>query len=110
MIKISYKYYYLFILLIVFIVVYIGLSFHITNLSIKATKKTSEQLPSSNGMQYEDIQFRTSDKLLLKGWFIENSNLQTVIMIHGVDSNKSDGFILESVSYTHLTLPTNREV
>jgi len=97
LIKFSNKYYYSFISLFILIIAYIILSVHITNLSIKATKKTSDQLPSSYGMYYEDLQFRTSDNLLLKGWFFENSNLQTVIMIHGVDSNKSDGFTLELI-------------
>ena len=93
--KISKKYYFVLLFLILTFVVYIFLSIHITNLSIKATKKPSEALPSSYDMQYEDLEFRTSDNLLLKGWFIENLNLQTVIIIHGVDSNKSDGFTLD---------------
>lgn len=97
MIKISKKYYYSFISLFLILVIYIALSVHITNLSIKATKKNSDQLPSSLDLQYENLQFRTSDNFLLKGWFIENLNLQTVIIIHGVDSNKSDGFILDLI-------------
>jgi hypothetical protein len=97
LIKISKKNYFIFISLFLILVIYIALSIHITNLSIKATKKISDQLPSSYDLQYENLQFRTSDNFLLKGWFIENSNLQTVIIIHGVDSNRSDGFTLDLI-------------
>ena len=48
-----------------------------------------------------------------KGYgFIERENAEKDLFVHKteVEGNIRDGDKVESVSYTHLTLPTNREV
>ena len=89
----SKKYLYISVTTILLLVVsiYLILSIYITTIAIKATRKVPEINPSSVGLEYSEDIFITEDKIKLSGWFIKNKNPQTVIMIHGVDSNKSDG-------------------
>lgn len=84
-------------ILILSLLIYIILSVYITNMAIKATRKIPEFTPMSVGLDYSEEEFFTEDLVRLNGWFIKNTNLQTVIMIHGVDSNKSDGYMLDLI-------------
>ena len=86
--------------LFLLLVIYIMLSLYITSLAIKATRKIPESDPSSVNLQYSNQVFYTEDGIRLNGWFIENTNLETVIIIHGVDANKSDGYILDLMKDT----------
>lgn len=81
--------------LVVLVAVYIIFSVYITTLSIKATRKIPENTPSELGMVYRDINFQTSDGINLEGWYVDNKKNELVILIHGVDSNKSDGKMLD---------------
>ena len=62
---------------------------------MKATRKIPENTPSELGMVYRDINFQTSDGINLEGWYVDNKKNELVILIHGVDSNKSDGKMLD---------------
>ena len=95
----SKKYLYISVTTILLLVVsiYLILSIYITTIAIKATRKVPEINPSSVGLEYSEDIFITEDKIKLSGWFIKNKNPQTVIMIHGVDSNKSDGYMLDLI-------------
>jgi len=95
----SKKYLYISVTTILFLVlsIYLLLSIYITTIAIKATRKVPEINPSSVGLEYTEDIFITEDNIKLSGWFIKNKNPQTVIMIHGVDSNKSDGYMLDLI-------------
>ncbi|MBL07144.1 MAG: hypothetical protein CL773_04765 [Chloroflexi bacterium] len=95
----SKKYLYISVSSIIFLItlIYIFLSIYITTLAIKATRKVPEINPSSVDLDYTEDIFVTEDNIKLSGWFIKNENPQTVIMIHGVDSNKSDGYMLDLI-------------
>jgi len=80
---------------------YLALSIYITTLAIKATRKLPEDNPASVGLVYQDVDFYSEDGIKLSGWFVPNKNLNTVIIIHGVDSNKSDSYILDLMKDTH---------
>ena len=92
------------------VAVYIIFSVYITTLSIKATRKIPENTPIELGMVYRDINFQTSDGINLEGWYVDNKKNELVILIHGVDSNKSDGkmlvalLVLASVCFHHIFL------
>ncbi|MBI4377684.1 MAG: alpha/beta hydrolase, partial [Nitrospinae bacterium] len=50
--------------------------------------------PSNYGLHFENIEFTTPDKIILKGWFIKGSVnksvLPVIIICHGLGANKSD--------------------
>lgn len=50
-------------------------------------------------MAYQDVSFRTSDGLTLRGWWVPGTRHQTVVMIHGLSNNRSEPF--NKAGYLH---------
>jgi fermentation-respiration switch protein FrsA (DUF1100 family) len=62
--------------------------------------KEIEFLPSQMGLKYEDIFFKTSDKIDINGWFVASPNARyTVIFCHGNAGNISHR--LEKIKFFH---------
>lgn len=55
--------------------------------------------PAALGMSYSDVSFKTSDGLTLRGWWIPGTKDQTVVMVHGLSSNRREGF--DKAGYLH---------
>jgi len=78
-------------LIILFVALFIILfSFLIFYLSIKPGKWPMEFSPESFNLEYENVSFKTSDGLKLKGWFIPGEGNKTIIVMHGYPTNKAD--------------------
>ena len=71
------------------------MSVYITTIAIKATRKIPDATPARLNLDYSVEEFLTEDSIRLDGWFVKNENLDSVIMVHGVDSNKADGYMLD---------------
>ena len=82
-------------IIIFVILIYLILSVYITTIAIKATRKIPDATPARVSLNYSVEEFFTEDSIRLSGWFVKNESLDTVVMIHGVDSNKSDGYMLD---------------
>lgn len=80
------------ILTLLFIVIIIILfSFFTFYMSIKPGKWPIHFTPESFNLKYENVSFKTSDGLRLKGWFIpSNKSKSTIIVMHGYPTNKAD--------------------
>jgi len=88
MINIIPKQVFLAILLIIIIIILFSLfTFY---LSIKPGKWPIHFTPESFKLKYEDVTFKTSDNLELKGWFIPGKGNNTIIVMHGYPTNKAD--------------------
>lgn len=61
-------------------------------LAIRPVKITSTLTPKTFGIDYEPVQFTTSDHVLIKGWFIPNKNphAKTIVLLHGYPADKGD--------------------
>ncbi|MBX3708229.1 MAG: prolyl oligopeptidase family serine peptidase [Gammaproteobacteria bacterium] len=70
-------------------------------LAIRPIKITSPITPKTFDIDYEHVQFKTSDHILIKGWFIPNKNphAKTIILLHGYPADKAD--ILPSRLFLH---------
>lgn len=55
--------------------------------------------PTTRGMAYQDVSFRTNDGLTLRGWWIPGTRHQTIVMIHGLSNNRSEPF--SKAGYLH---------
>ena len=78
----------IFLLIIVFVILFSFLTFL---MSIKPGKWPIEFTPKSFNLKYEEVDFKTSDGLKLKGWFIpSNISDDTIIVMHGYPTNKAD--------------------
>lgn len=73
----------LFILLLSLVGFYLGL---------RPFRVISTVTPENFSLKYEPVQFRTSDDILLKGWFIPSKKPQakTIILLHGYPADKGD--------------------
>ncbi len=45
--------------------------------------------PASDGLTYQNVTFRTADKVLLSGWYIPARNGAAVVLLHGAGSTRS---------------------
>jgi fermentation-respiration switch protein FrsA (DUF1100 family) len=55
--------------------------------------------PAARGMTYEDVSFKTSDGLTLRGWWIPGTRHESIVMIHGLSNNRSEPF--NKAGYLH---------
>src|SRR5688572_24322435 len=86
--------------IVVFILV---LSLWLFYVAIRPLKITSNITPKYYGIAYEDVQFKTEDNILIKGWFVPSlkSLAKTIILLHGYPADKGD--ILSSRLFLHST-------
>jgi len=81
----------IFIFLLLFIIFVVLFSFLTFFMSIKPGKWPVQFTPDSLNLKYENVTFKTSDGLNLKGWFIPgNKSKNTVIVMHGYPTNKGN--------------------
>lgn len=92
-------------LLILLIVVSLPLiaGYIFSNTVLHAQRQPIVQTPQDYGMTYEDVEFRSSDGLRLKGWFIPASSpsRQAIIMTHPFPFNRH-GFIAKNQGFPPL--------
>lgn len=90
----------LLILLLVIILILL-LSLLAFYLGIRPYKITSSLTPKDFNIDYEAVQFKTNDNILIKGWFIPNKNpkAKAIILLHGYPADK--GNILPSRLFLH---------
>lgn len=63
----------------------------LSDLILKPVRYEVKTSPDELGLPCEKIQFNSSDKLLIKGFFIPARNAKgTIIVLHGYSTNKSD--------------------
>ncbi len=55
--------------------------------------------PAHWGMAYSDVSFQTADRLNLRGWWIPGRMHKTVVMVHGLGSNRDEP--LSRAGYLH---------
>tara|TARA_B100001142_G_scaffold241749_1_gene240798 strand:+ start:1014 stop:1967 length:954 start_codon:yes stop_codon:yes gene_type:complete len=78
-------------ILFVLLTLYFGLSIYVTSLSYKTITHLPEISPKDYDLIYEEVEFKSSDNsgLTLRGWWIPNDSKNTIIYLHGIDSNRA---------------------
>jgi pimeloyl-ACP methyl ester carboxylesterase len=68
--------------------------------------RTFRGLPGDFGLKVEDASFLSEDGILLKGWYIrpQGVSLGTVIVVHGINGNRSDMLCVQLVRDNYNTL------
>jgi len=90
-IKFKKQFAYFAVVMLILSIIYILISVYITSLAYKTIINLPEISPKDYGLQYEEIEFQSSDntKLTLRGWWIPNKSKNTIIYLHGIDSNRA---------------------
>ncbi|NQU65557.1 MAG: alpha/beta hydrolase [SAR324 cluster bacterium] len=57
--------------------------------SIHPPRQLISKTPSDYGLDYQNIEFKSSDGLTLKGWWIPNNSNTTIIVTHGYGANRA---------------------
>ena len=85
------QYTYIAVGLAILAILYIFISIYITNLAYKTIINLPEISPKDYGLQYEEVEFQSTDNsgLTLRGWWIPNDSKNTIIYLHGIDSNRA---------------------
>ncbi|HSP08974.1 MAG TPA: alpha/beta hydrolase [Candidatus Dormibacteraeota bacterium] len=81
------------------LVVWLAASFIAERTTLHPPRRALGPTPAARGMSYIDISFKTSDGLTLRGWWIPGTREQTVVMVHGLSNNRSEGF--DKAGYLH---------
>jgi alpha/beta superfamily hydrolase len=73
-------------------VVFLSVSFVFSSLILHSHRQPIVRLPDDYGLDFEHVDFRSTDGLNLKGWFISGKTEKTVIITHPFPFNRH-GFI-----------------
>ena len=75
----------------ILIVAFIGLSAYLGASATKVERNPVEGNPADLGLDYEDIEFPSSDdELIMHGWYLPcPDSEQVIIMLHGADGNRA---------------------
>lgn len=68
-------------------------------ISLEPARAQVRATPAHWGMAYKDVSFRTSDGLTLRGWWIPGTQHATIVMVHGLSSNRDEP--LSRAGYLH---------
>ncbi len=87
-------------ILILLITMVVGVSSYAFYISVRPRRFISDANPSSFGLKYEEVSFKTEDGIILKGWFIPKEGKRaTIVVCHGYPFDK--GNILPSSLFLH---------
>jgi len=70
---------------------YLGFSYVIAERFTHAVRYPVGRAPMVTASTYEDVAFRTSDGLTLRGWYFPTRSDRAAIIVHGKDSNRIGG-------------------
>jgi fermentation-respiration switch protein FrsA (DUF1100 family) len=82
----------------VLLVGYFGVSGVVSDKLSHPTRKAVTWAPSELSMQYQDVQFSSAvDNISLKGWYIDSPGSKVILVMHGRNSTRDGGKILDIV-------------
>ncbi len=78
---------------------YLGVSFRVAEAVTHVHRAhVGEAVPAVSGATREDVSFRSSDGLLLRGWFFRTAGDRAAVFVHGKDSNRLEGHHFERIA------------
>ncbi len=85
---------------------YLGLCYFLSGTILHLDRQPVPKNPKDYGMDFENIEFRTSDKVNIKGWLIPGSSNKLIIMTHVGGLTKYGS----TTQYKSLTKLYNKEI
>ena len=78
---------------------WLGASFAAERFTLHPPRRPLGPTPAARGMAYSDLAFTTADGLTLRGWWIPGTRHATIVMVHGLSSNRREP--LDKAGYLH---------
>ncbi len=85
--------------LAIILVAWLVASFAAERATLHPARRDLGPTPAARGMSYSNVNFKTADGLTLRGWWIPGTQHRTIVMVHGLSNNRSEG--LDKASYLH---------
>lgn len=88
--------------LVVLALGYLGVGLFVALRLSSTVPKPPEQTPADEGLDFRDVSFESTDGLGLKGWWVpSDDSTKAVVLVHGLEGNKSDQHVLKTASVYH---------
>lgn len=85
--------------LVVLALGYLGVGLFVATLLSSPARQPTEQTPADEGLDFQEVGFESTDGLVLKGWWVYKDNSsRAVVLVHGLEGNKSGQQILRTAS------------
>jgi pimeloyl-ACP methyl ester carboxylesterase len=89
--------YFLIIGFLFFVIIYAATCYIFAQLTLNPKRQPIESSPADYGLNYEDVEFPSSDGLNIKGWFIPGDNGKVLLVTHPMYCNRH-GFLVRNKS------------
>lgn len=67
------------------------LAFTLAEKFTRSKRRRVQGTPADLGLRYEEIQFLTADRLVLRGWFLDSPGARaTIVLVHDVEGTRAD--------------------
>ncbi len=85
--------------LVVLALGYLGIGLFVANRLSTTVRELTEQTPADEGLDFQEVSFQSTDELALKGWWVPgDTSSRAVVLVHGLEGNKSDQHVLKTAS------------
>ena len=100
-VKLKFKYKIILFNLLLIFIIYVFLSIFTSIQAFKINDEISGLNPNIYEIEYEEIFFNNNNNTKLSGWWVENNKDKTVILLHGLRSNKSEKYYIDLLKEFH---------
>jgi pimeloyl-ACP methyl ester carboxylesterase len=85
--------------LVVLALGYVGVGLFVATRLTTPVRQQTEQTPADEGLDFQEVDFESTDGLDLKGWWVPGDGAhRAVVLVHGLDGSKSGRQVLETAS------------
>lgn len=87
-------------------IIYISTAYIFAQLTLNPKRQPIETTPAEYGLDYEDVEFHSTDGLTIRGWFMPGNPRKVLILTHPMYCNRH-GFLVRNKSPLMLAANTN---
>jgi alpha/beta superfamily hydrolase len=70
---------------------FVTASLYAADLFTRPKRRRVQGTPAEHGLRYEDVQFRSPDLVVLRGWFLESPGARaTIVLVHNAEGTRAD--------------------
>jgi fermentation-respiration switch protein FrsA (DUF1100 family) len=78
---------------------YLGVGLFVATRLTAPVRQPTEQTPTDEGLDFQEVVFESTDGLSLKGWWVPGEvSSRAVVLVHGLEGSKSGQHILQTAS------------
>jgi hypothetical protein len=78
---------------------YLGIGLFIATRLSTPVRQPTEQTPSDEDLDFQEVGFKSTDGLDLEGWWVPGDEpSRAVVLVHGLEGNKSGQQVLRTAS------------